>query len=50
MSTSIVTEYKELLRIIPDIIEVSVYRNDFIANKLGMKPQNFAVKKQSGSW
>ncbi len=50
MSTSIVTEYKELLRIIPDIIEVSGYRNDFIAKKLGMKPQNFSVKKQRGSW
>ncbi len=50
MNTQVVAEYKHLLKIIPDIIEVSGYRNDFIAKKLGMKAQNFSVKKQRGSW
>ena len=50
MNTQVVAEYKHLLKIIPDIIEVSGYRNDLIAKKLGMKAQNFSVKKKRGSW
>ena len=50
MSTEIVAEYKHLVSIIPEIIKASGYRNDFIAKKLGMKAQNFSVKKQRGSW
>ena len=45
-----VSDYKRLVAAIPDIIEVSGYRNDYIAKKLGLKPQNFSVKKQRSSW
>lgn len=50
MSIEIVEQYKRLVNIIPEIIEASGYRNDFIAKKLGMKAQNFSVKKQRGNW
>jgi hypothetical protein len=48
MAIKIVEDYRRLVNIIPEIIEASGYRNDFIAKKLGMKPQNFSVKKQRG--
>lgn len=50
METQIVASYKRLLNSVPEIIEVSGYRNDYIAKKLGLKPQNFSAKKQRGSW
>jgi hypothetical protein len=50
METQIVTSYKRLLENVPNIIDVSGYRNDYIAKKLGLKPQNFSVKKQRGNW
>ena len=50
MSTQVVSSYKRLLGSIADIIEISGYRNDYIAGKLGLKPQNFSAKKQKGNW
>jgi proline dehydrogenase len=50
MAIEIVEQYRRLINIIPEIIEASGFRNDFIAKKLGMKPQNFSVKKQRGNW
>lgn len=50
METQIVSSYKRLLNSVADIIDVSGYRNDYIAKKLGLKAQNFSVKKQRGSW
>lgn len=50
MEMQTVIEYKNLLRHISYIIEISGYRNDYIARKLGIKPQNFSVKKQRASW
>jgi hypothetical protein len=50
MQTTLVAEYKNLVSKIPDIIEASGYRNDFIAKKMGMKPQNFSAKKQRSTW
>ncbi len=50
MQINIVSDYKNLLGWLSDIIEVSGYRHDFIAKKLGMKPQNFSLKKQRGNW
>jgi hypothetical protein len=29
---------------------VSGYKNDYIAKKIGLTSQNFAVKKQRGNW
>ena len=50
MQIQAVIQYKNLLSHISDIIEISGYRNDYIAKKLGLKPQNFSVKKQRASW
>ena len=50
METQIVASYKRLLNSVPDIIDVSGYRNDYIAKKLGLKAQNFSAKKQRGNW
>ena len=50
MQIQAVIQYKNLLSHIADIIEISGYRNDYIAKKLGLKPQNFSVKKQRASW
>ncbi len=50
MQTQIVSSYKRLLGNVANIIDISGYRNDYIAKKLGLKPQNFSVKKQRGNW
>ena len=50
METQIVASYKRLLNSVADIIDVSGYRNDYIAKKLGLKAQNFSAKKQRGNW
>ena len=50
METHIVATYKRLLGNVAAIIEVSGYRNDYIAKKLGLKAQNFSAKKQRGNW
>ena len=50
MQIQAVIQYKNLLSHIAEIIEISGYRNDYIAKKLGLKPQNFSVKKQRASW
>ena len=50
MQTNIVSDYKNLLGRLSNIIEVSGYRHDFIAKKLGMKPQSFSLKKQRNNW
>lgn len=50
MNANIVTSYITLIKSIPDLIEISGYRNDYIARKLGLKPQSFSAKKQRSSW
>lgn len=50
METTVISTYKRLLNNVADIIDISGYRNDYIAKKLGLKPQNFSVKKQRASW
>ncbi|MCC6286686.1 MAG: hypothetical protein IT249_02265 [Chitinophagaceae bacterium] len=50
MQLQTVLDYKRLLNHISDLIEVSGCRNDYITKKLGIKPQNFSVKKQRVSW
>ena len=46
----IIENYKKIKSAVPQLIEMSGYRNDYIAKKLGMKPANFSVKKQRSSW
>lgn len=50
MQLQTVLEYKNLISRLADLIEISGYRNDYIAKKLGMRPQNFSVKKRRASW
>jgi len=45
-----ISQIQKLRSMIPDLIEASGYRNDFIAKKLKMRPQYFSVKKQRGNW
>ncbi|WP_153797562.1 hypothetical protein [Foetidibacter luteolus] len=46
----IVQNYLLLKKQLPQLIKKSGYRNDFIAEKIGMKADYFAVKKQRNSW
>lgn len=45
-----IVEYQKIKESIPALLDVSGYRNDFIAKKIGMKPTYFSVKKQRGNW
>jgi hypothetical protein len=47
---NIIENYKKIKSAIPELIEMSGYRNDYIAKRMGMKPANFSVKKQRGNW
>ena len=50
MSIALVNNYKQLLQNIPHIIDISGYKNEYIAMKLNIKPQYLSVKKQRNSW
>lgn len=50
MVTDIVQNYKQLVENIPQIIDVSGYRNEFIAKQLKIQPSYFSIKKQRGRW
>ncbi len=46
----IIENYKKIKTAVPQLIEISGYRNDYLAKKLGMKPANFSVKKKRSNW
>lgn len=46
----VVENYLLLKKHIAFLIKKSGYRNEFIANKIGMRADHFAVKKQRGNW
>lgn len=50
MMRETVLNYKMLLENIAELINLSGYRNDFIAKKLGLKPTTFSVKKKRANW
>lgn len=50
MMQEAVINYRTLLENIANLIDISGYRNDFIAKKLGIKPTTFSVKKQRGTF
>lgn len=50
MMQETVSNYQTLLENIPELINISGYRNDFVARKLGIKPTTFSIKKQRGNW
>lgn len=43
-------EYDAIKENIAKIISLSGYKNDYVARKIGLTAQNFAVKKQRGTW
>jgi hypothetical protein len=43
-------EYDAIKDNIAKIISLSGYKNDYVARKIGLTAQNFAVKKQRGTW
>jgi len=43
-------EYNAIKDNISTIINASGYKNDYVAKKIGLTAQNFAVKKQRGNW
>ena len=45
-----VLNYKLLVDNLGNLINISGYRNDFIAKKMGIKPTTFSVKKQKTTW
>jgi len=50
MITTIVDNYRSLLQHLPELIDVSGYRNDFISKKMGLTPATFSAKKKRGNW
>ena len=50
MGVDIVSNYKHLVMNINTLIDVSGYRNDYIAKKLGIPASSFSVKKNRGSF
>ncbi len=46
----VIQQYKFLKTNISKIIDKSGYRNSFLAERIGILPQNFSVKKMRGNW
>lgn len=50
MILEITHQYKILLHHIERLIDISGYRNDYIAKKMKLKASNFSAKKHRSSW
>ena len=50
MLSKIVLNYQMLISHMGQLIEISGFRNDYLSQKVGLKPANFSVKKQKGNW
>ena len=50
MVVEIANNYKTLLQLLPELINVSGYRNDYLSKKMGLSPATFSAKKQRGTW
>lgn len=50
MLTSIVKNYQLIVNNMGQLIDISGYRNDYLSQKIGLKPANFSLKKQKGNW
>lgn len=48
--TNIIDHYKILLHAVPKLIEISGYKNDYVAQKLDMTATHFSAKKSKGNW
>ncbi len=50
MVTEIANNYKTLLQLLPELINISGYRNDYLSRKMGLSAATFSAKKQRGNW
>lgn len=50
MLSEITQTYKMLVDMIPQLIDVSGYRSDYLSKKMGITPATFSAKKQRGNW
>ena len=50
MLSEIANNYTTLLKFLPELIDVSGYRNDYLSKKMGLTPATFSAKKQRGNW
>jgi len=50
MLSEIANNYKTLLQFLPDLIDVSGYRNDYLSKKMGLSSSTFSAKKQRSNW
>ncbi len=50
MLEKIVLNYQMLVNNLGQLIEISGFRNDYLSQKIGLKPANFSVKKQKANW
>lgn len=50
MTLEIVSDYKNLISNTNKLIDISGYRNDNIAKRIGVLPKPFSIKKTEGSW
>jgi uncharacterized protein YjcR len=50
MLVEIVKDYYTVVESIPKLIDASGFRNDFLAEKLGIKAQTFSSKKTNQRW
>lgn len=44
------SEYNAIKSSVNEMLAASGYKNEYIAKKIGMSSQNFAVKKQRNNW
>lgn len=47
---SFVNNYKMVLASVAEIIDVSGYKNEYLARKMGLTPSNFSAKKRRVAW
>ena len=50
MVREIIFNYRTLFQSMGELIQISGYRSDYLAKKIGMKSANFSQKKQKGNW
>ena len=50
MYTNLANQYSVLVAQLGKLIDMSGYRNDYLAKKIGMKSSNFSIKKLKGNW
>lgn len=50
MMLEVIQNYQSLLSQISHLIDISGYRHDHLAKKIGLKSTTFSSKKQKGSW